>query len=81
MKYFFYVIQSEVNGSLYKGITQNIEIRIKQHNEGRNVSTKYNKPYKLIYLEEVNSRQEARCREVYFNSGAGREILKEIINN
>ncbi|MBK9358229.1 MAG: GIY-YIG nuclease family protein [Bacteroidales bacterium] len=39
MCYIVYVIQSEVDGRLYKGMTQNIDIRLNEHNSGRNFST------------------------------------------
>jgi predicted GIY-YIG superfamily endonuclease len=31
---------------------------------------------KLVYFEEYTTRQEARAREVYFKTAAGRRFLK-----
>ena len=56
-----------------------MEERIKQHNIGKNKSTKNNRPYKLVYFEKYNSRIEARVREKLFKSGFGRERLKILI--
>jgi len=38
--YYVYVLKSEVDGRLYKGLTENLEIRLKQHNSGKSKSTK-----------------------------------------
>ena len=77
MEYFVYVLQSEIDGRLYKGQTSNIDKRIIEHNTGKTKSTKGFKPWKLVYLEIFDSRSEAVLREKYFKTGSGREFLKE----
>ena len=52
MEYFTYVIQSEIDGRLYKGQTEDINIRIAQHNAGKTKSTKGYLPLKLVYFEK-----------------------------
>ena len=79
--FFVYVIQSRVDGRLYKGITGNIETRIAEHNSGRCKSTKAYAPWDLVYFEKVESRVEARKRELYLKSGSGREFLKMLLNS
>ncbi len=80
MKFYVYVIQSQVDGRLYKGMTTNLEKRIKQHNNGENKSTKGFLPWVLILHEAYPNRVAARKREIYFKSGSGREFLKEFLN-
>jgi putative endonuclease len=77
--YKVYVIQSEVDGRLYKGITDSLDRRLKEHNKGKTKSTKGFIPWKLVYFEEMPNRKEAREREKYFKSGSGREFLKKIL--
>ena len=77
MEYFVYVLQSEIDGRLYKGQTSNSDKRIIEHNTGKKKSTKGFKPWKLVYLEIFDSRSEAVLREKYFKTGSGREFLKE----
>lgn len=79
MSYYIYIIQSDKDKSLYKGLTNNLERRIKQHNSGKNPSTKNKGPYKLVYYEECENRIKARKREIYFKSGVGREQLRKLI--
>ncbi len=77
--YKIYIIQSEKNNFLYVGLTSNLEIRLKYHNQGRVFSTKGYRPWKLVYTEEVETRQEARKREKYFKSGCGKEFIKNFL--
>ncbi len=77
---FVYVIQSLQDGRLYKGISRNPYERLKQHNSGKTKSTKGFRPWKLIYKEQYETTQEARNREKYLKSGAGRAYLHNIIN-
>ena len=78
--FFVYILRSEVDGRLYKGLTDNIERRVKEHNAGKQKSTKAYTPWKLVYFEEFSSRIDARAREKYFKSGSGREFLKRILD-
>ena len=78
--FFVYIIKSKKDGRLYKGFTNNLERRLKEHNIGKNKSTSPYKPWDLVYKEEVASREEARKREKYFKSGIGREFIKNILD-
>ncbi|MFN8208978.1 MAG: GIY-YIG nuclease family protein [Bacteroidales bacterium] len=79
--YFVYVLKSEVDGSFYKGYTQNLEVRIKEHNSGKSPYTSRKIPWKLVYSEQVDTLPEAIARERYFKTGAGRRFLKSIVTN
>ena len=81
MEYFTYVIQSEIDGRLYKGQTEDINIRIAQHNAGKTKSTKGYLPWNLVYFEKFETREEALQREKFFKSGIGREYLKGKLNS
>nr|WP_262917457.1 GIY-YIG nuclease family protein [Zunongwangia pacifica] len=77
--YYVYVLRSLKDGRLYKGMTQDVEKRLKQHNQGENRSTKGFIPWELVFTEKFKSRAEARKYEKYLKSGSGREFLKEIL--
>ena len=77
--YYVYVLRSLKDGRLYKGLTQNVEKRLKQHNQGENRSTKGFKPWELVLTKSFDSREKARDYEKYLKSGSGREFLKEIL--
>ena len=73
MGYFVYVLESEVDGRLQSDIDK----RIIEHNSGKTKSTKGYKPWRLVYFEEFDTREEAVLREKYLKTGSGREFLKE----
>ena len=75
--YYVYIIRSQVDNRLYKGLTKDIDQRIKEHNSGKTKSTRPYKPWSLVYFEEFDNFKAARNREQFFKSGSGREYLKE----
>jgi putative endonuclease len=68
MAFYFYVIRSLVDGSYYKGQTNDLADRVMRHNGGRSNYTKAKRPWKVVYSEEYGSRSEAVKRERYFKS-------------
>lgn len=78
--YSVYVIQSLVDKRLYVGMSQDVQRRIKEHNNGYVFSTKGYRPWILVYHEIVGARQLARQREKYFKSGSGKEKIKKMLN-
>ena len=77
MPYFLYVLKSESTGSSYVGHTSNLEKGFIEHNQGKSLSTKAKRPWKLSYYEEYPTRSEAASREKHFKSFKGRLELKE----
>jgi putative endonuclease len=74
--FFVYIIYSESNDSYYIGMTENIESRLAAHNKKEVKSTKSFAPWKLVHREEYLTRLEARIREKYLKSAAGRRWRK-----
>ena len=74
---FVYVIKSEKNGNLYKGLTKDLKVRLKEHNSGKTKSTKAYAPWILSYYEKFDNVAEARKREKYFKTAAGRRFIKQ----
>jgi putative endonuclease len=75
MEYFVYILESEVDGRRYKGETSDLIIQIKEGNSGETKSTKWYRPWELVYFETFKTR-EAVLREKYFKTGGRREFLK-----
>ncbi len=75
-----YILRSLTKGKLYIGHTQDIEIRMKRHNTGREKYTKSGTPWELIYTEEYMSRGDAMKREKYLkNLKNPKYILENIV--
>jgi len=79
--YTLYVLQSLKDNRTYVRSTDNFERRLKEHQSGRVISTKHRRPFKVLFTEEFETLQEARKRELYYKSGAGRRKLKEFFKS
>ena len=76
-----YILFSEVSNKYYIGHTENLTIRLDKHNKGRVKSTKSGKPWKVSYIEEFSSKQEAYKRELQIKSYKRGEAFKKLISN
>jgi putative endonuclease len=70
-----YVLLSEKDAATYVGMALDPEIRLKEHNNGKNRYTKAHTPWKIIYKEEHPDWISARIREKYLKSTAGKNWL------
>ncbi len=62
MYYVYILLCSDL--SLYTGFSNNPDIRLADHKNGKGGRyTKLNKPIKRVYLEELNSKKDALERE------------------
>jgi len=77
--YYTYILQSEKDGSYYIGQTNNLEERLKRHNEGRSKYTKYKRPWKLVYLKDFDTRKEAIQLESEIKSKKRKSYIEYII--
>jgi len=77
--YFVYILQSEKDGRLYIGFTDDIKRRPREHNEGKSLATRPFRPYKLIYYEAFLERKDAEARENILKSGWGRRSIKKML--
>ena len=75
-----YVIESLTDKTWYTGIALNAANRLKAHNSGKNRFTKGHSPWKIIYAETHENWQEARNREKYLKSAAGKRWLEKELN-
>ena len=78
--YYVYAISSLKRRYIYVGMTDNIERRFLQHQNGYERTTAPYRPYKMILVEEFITRVEARKREKYLKSGVGKEWIKNRVN-
>jgi len=79
MFYYTYVLQSQTDKKLYIGWTDNLILRISKHNQGLVKSTKFRKPFKLVYYEACLSKIKVIKREKQLKTGFGRKYLKRRI--
>ncbi|MBI5727564.1 MAG: GIY-YIG nuclease family protein [Ignavibacteriales bacterium] len=74
-----FILQSLSDGTYYTGFTNDLERRLKEHNSGHTVTTSKHKPWKIVYSEKAATLAEARKRELYLKSAAGRRYREKIL--
>jgi putative endonuclease len=81
--YWIYVLQSESTGKIYIGQTEDLKQRVIQHNDADSFKSRHTYrnrgPWKLVYNEEYQTREEARLREDELKGAKGRTWLKSFI--
>lgn len=73
--YTVYILK-DIKGKLYRGMTNNFERRFAEHKRGKTIATKRMSHLRIVYKEEFSNFKEAREREEYFKTAAGRRFLK-----
>ncbi|MDO8514062.1 MAG: GIY-YIG nuclease family protein [bacterium] len=81
--FYVYVLKSEKDGKLYIGHSNDLKRRLAEHNDGKSMSTKVRKPFKLVYYEAYASSSDAKYREHQLKrfSGATTHLRKRIKNS
>ena len=75
--YTVYVLQDK-SGKIYKGVTNDLVRRFREHaSKNGSRTTSMMGGNRIVYQEEFNTFTEARAREVYFKTAAGRRFLKK----
>ncbi len=74
--YYIYVLQSLKDKGFYTGFTDNLERRVKEHNNKEEPSTKSRAPFELVYYEGCIEKDDAIAREKYLKTGKGKRYLK-----
>jgi putative endonuclease len=57
--FFVYILEASESKKYYIGQTDDLEERVKRHNQGRNLSTKAFIPWNLKWWNEYQTRSEA----------------------
>jgi putative endonuclease len=77
--YKVYILKSISKSRYYIGHAEDINSRLEKHNKGHIKSTKYGCPWKVVYLEEYESRSEANRREIEIKSYKGGIKFKKLL--
>ena len=79
--YYVYVLKSRKDRKFYVGYTSDIRKRLKLHNDGKVESTKYRKPFELIYFEAGLNKEDAIKREKYLKTTYGYRYIRNRLKN
>ena len=73
-----YALASSAKEYIYVGLSEDVERRINEHQRGKERTTRAYRPFEVLLIEVLPNRTEARKREKFLKSGAGKEFLKEL---
>jgi putative endonuclease len=76
-----YILFSEKDHLLYTGYTTNIERRLQEYNDGHTKSTAWRRPLRLVFCELYLFEADARKREMYLKTTAGKKAVKLMLGN
>lgn len=78
---YLYLLKNS-RGRYYTGVTNlNPEQRLERHNKGDVLSTKFSRPWFLVYIETFKSLKEARIREKQIKSWKGGNAFKKFLKD
>ncbi len=77
---YVYVLRSLKDSKLYIGVSANVDQRLNEHNKGKNKSTKYRRPFKLLLTKAFETRKEAYRYEwlAKHNGQANKDLKAEL---
>ena len=81
LEYCVYVLISLKDKNLYVGYTMNLQERLTAHFKGQVDSTAPRRPFRLIYSEYHHAMSDAKRREQYLKTSAGKAALKRMLRD
>ena len=81
LKYCVYILISLKDKDLYVGYTTDLQERLTAHFKGEVPSTAPRRPFRLIYVEYHHAMSDAKRRERYLKTSAGKAALKRMLRD
>jgi putative endonuclease len=74
-----YILFSEKLNKYYVGACVNLERRLNEHNIGHSKFTKTGTPWKIVHVEEFETLQQAKTREIFIKKMKSRRYIEKLI--
>ncbi|UEG50144.1 GIY-YIG nuclease family protein [Ferruginibacter lapsinanis] len=81
MPFYIYILYSVTSDKYYVGSTGDLEVRLDQHNNGRNKSTKHGVPWIIKYTETFVLQVDAIKRENEIKKKKSRKYIEWLIGS
>ena len=81
MAYTTYIIYSPILNKYYIGYTENLEVRLEQHNTGISTFTSKANDWRLVYSEQFPTRELAKAREMEIKKKKSRKYIEWLISS
>ena len=79
MIFHVYILYSPAKDKYYEGSCEDMDVRLGQHNAGRNKSTRYGVPWELKKVENYTTRSDALQRESFIKRMKSRKFIELVI--
>ncbi len=80
MKYYSYVIYSQVSGTFYYGYFEDLEKVLEMHNANEIAPTQGRGPWVLMFSESFDTRMRAIRQASFYRSVKGQRFMKKMLN-
>jgi len=77
--FYVYILQSIKDRGWYIGFTTDLRHRYQKHQNGEVVSTRFRRPWRLIFYECFFNKKDAKARERFLKSGFSRAQMKRAL--
>jgi putative endonuclease len=81
VKYYVYIIYSQLKDRYYTGYTCDPAERLTEHNLGATPSTRPGRPWTIVYTEEFDNKTAAIKRENEIKKMKSRKYIENLISN
>ena len=75
-----YILKSIPTGRFYIGCTSDLERRLRKHNAGYNLATKWRKPWSVVYSELFVEQSSAYAREKQIKKYKGGNAFRALLD-
>jgi putative endonuclease len=81
LTYCVYVLISLKDKNLYVGYTTDLQERLTTHFKGKAGATAPRRPFRLIHCEYHHAKSDAKRREIYLKTSAGKAAVKRVLRD
>jgi putative endonuclease len=79
--HYVYILRSAKDGNLYTGYSADLRKPLADHNAGKARTTRHRRPLQLIYYEAHLLSSDAKAREIFLKSGAGKRYIRKQLSH
>jgi predicted GIY-YIG superfamily endonuclease len=75
--YYVYILKSDLEDWYYVGYSADLRERLKEHNDGKVISTKARRPFTIASYIAIREQETAIALEKYLKTGSGIAWMKK----
>ena len=80
MKYYLYILKSQIADKYYTGISQNPQKRLEYHNTLEKGFTSRYRPWKIVFVKAYTSKEKAMLIEKKIKAWKSKKMIEKILS-